>query len=84
MYTLEGIGLRESTAKNKHKHFVLDQSKIRRAQKLLGTKTETETIERALEEVITERERNRIALRAHKRLLNNGIQIKDVYGVLDE
>ena len=36
----------------KHKHVVLDQSKIKQAQKLLGTQTEKETIERALEEVI--------------------------------
>jgi hypothetical protein len=84
VYTKEGPGMKESAAKNKHKHFVLDESKIRRAQKLLGTKTETETIERALEEVIIERERNRVAWRAHNRLLNSGIQIKDVYGVLNE
>ncbi|PYS47470.1 MAG: hypothetical protein DMG13_27890 [Acidobacteria bacterium] len=40
----------------KHKHYALDEAKIKRAQKLLGTKTETETIERAIEEVISERE----------------------------
>jgi hypothetical protein len=66
----------------RHKHYVLDEAKIRRAQKLLGTKTETETIERALEEVITERERSRAAWRAHERFLRSGIQIRDVYGVL--
>ncbi len=67
----------------RHKHYVLDEAKIRRAQKLLGAKTETETIERALEEVITERERNRAAWQAHERLLRSGIQIRDVYGVLE-
>lgn len=67
----------------RHKHYVLDEAKIRRAQKLLGTKTETETIERALEEVITERERNRAAWQAHERFLRSGIQIRDVYGVLE-
>jgi hypothetical protein len=67
----------------RHKHYVLDQTKIRRAQTLLGAKTETETIERALEEVITERERNRAAWQAHERLLKSGIQIRDVYGVLE-
>jgi hypothetical protein len=66
--------------KSRHKHYVLDEAKILRAQKLLGTKTETETIERALEEVIRERERNRSAWRAHERLLRSGIQIRDVYG----
>jgi hypothetical protein len=71
-------------SKGRHKHYVLDEAKILRAQKLLGTKTETETIERALEEVITERERNRAAWRAHERLLKSGIQIRDVYGVLEE
>ena len=76
--------MRQANNKGKHKHFVLDEDKIRRAQKLLGTKTETETIERALEEVITERERNRTVWLAHKRLINSGIQIKDVYGVLEE
>jgi type VI protein secretion system component VasK len=73
-----------NNSKTRHKHFVLDESKIRRAQKLLGTKTETETIERALEEVITERERTRAAWQAHDRFLKSGIQIKDVYGVMDE
>jgi hypothetical protein len=70
-------------SKSRHKHYVLDEAKIRRAQKLLGTKTETETIERALEEVITERERVRAAWRAHERFLKSGIRIRDVYGVLD-
>ena len=69
--------------KSKHKHYVLDEAKIRRAQKLLGTKTETETIERALEEVITERERVRAAWKAHERFLKSGVQIRDVYGVLE-
>ena len=67
----------------KTKHYVLDETKIKRAQKLLGTTTETETIERALEEVITERERNRTVWRAHERFLKSGVQIRDVYGVLE-
>jgi Bacterial antitoxin of type II TA system, VapB len=70
--------------KSRHKHYVLDEAKIRRAQKLLGTKTETETIERALEEVITERERIRAAWQAHERFLKSGIRIRDVYGVVEE
>jgi hypothetical protein len=71
-------------SKSRHKHYVLDEAKIRRAQKLLGAKTETETIERAREEVITERERIRTARLAHKRFLNSGVQIRDVYGTLEK
>lgn len=72
------------TRKNlKHKHFVLDEHKIRRAQKLLGTKTAIETIERALDEVIAERERTRAAWRSHKRFIRSRIRIIDVYGVLE-
>ncbi len=73
-----------TTAQSKHKHYPIDEAKIRRAQKLLGTTTEAETIERALDEIISERERNQAAWRAHRRLISSGIQIKDVYGVLDE
>ncbi|MCP9495469.1 MAG: type II toxin-antitoxin system VapB family antitoxin [Pyrinomonadaceae bacterium MAG19_C2-C3] len=71
-----------SSTTKKHKHFILDQAKIERAQKLLGTQTEKETIERALEEVIEERERNRRAWTAHERFVKSGIEIRDVYGVL--
>jgi hypothetical protein len=48
----------------KHKHLKLDQSKIDRAKKLLGVKTEQETIERALELVLGEEP----ILRVHRRL----------------
>ena len=72
----------------KHKHFVLDQKKIKRAQKVLGAKTEKETVEKALDEVIAGHERNARAWRAHRQFLENGIArgvtIRDVYGVLDE
>lgn len=64
-----------ANSKSKHKHYVLDEAKIRRAQKLLGTKTETETIERALEEVISERERIRAAWQAHEHFLKSGVQM---------
>jgi hypothetical protein len=72
------------TARTKHKHYVLDEAKIRRAQRLLGTATETETIERALDEVISERERNRRARAATERLLKSGIQVRDVFSRLNE
>ena len=72
-----------ANVKTKHKHYVLDEMKIKRAQKLLGTTTETETTEHALEEVITEIERNRTAWCARKRFLKSGIQIRDVYGIFE-
>jgi len=67
-----------------HKHFQLDPAKIKRAQKALRATTETETIERALDFVLSEDRSNRLAHEANERFLKSGIQIKDVYGVLDE
>jgi hypothetical protein len=67
-----------------HKHFQLDATKIKRAQKALGAKTETETLERALDKVIEEARRNRALREANKQFFKSGIEIKDVYGVLDE
>lgn len=56
--------------------------KIRRAQKVLRTKTQTETIERALDAVIAEHKRNQLAIEANERFVRSGIGIKDVYGKL--
>lgn len=67
-----------------HKHFRLDSSKIRRAQRLMRASTETETIERALDRVIAEEESNRLIAEAHERFFRSGIQIKDVYGKLED
>jgi hypothetical protein len=72
------------TARNRsHKHFQLDPVKIKRAQKALRAKTETETIERALDLAIAEQQRNRLVLAANERFLKSGINIEDVYGALD-
>ncbi len=65
-----------------HKHFRLDTAKIKRVQRLLRTGTETETIERALDEVIREHERNRLTREANERFVRSGIRIRDVYGKL--
>ena len=75
-----------STVRNRiaHKHFRLDEEKLKRAQKLLGTGTETETVERALDELIAESEWNRLVWRANARLLKSGIEIADVYGKLTD
>jgi hypothetical protein len=65
-----------------HKHFRLDPVKIKRAQKLLQTSTETETIECALDLAISEHLRNRLSAQANERFVTSGIAVKDVYGTL--
>jgi hypothetical protein len=40
----------------RHKHVELDQTKLNRARRILGAKTETETLERALDIVVSEAE----------------------------
>lgn len=67
-----------------HKHFRLNPLKIKRAQRLLRAKTETETIDRALDFVIAETARDRLTLEANNRFLNSGVEIRDVYGVLED
>ncbi|HKS67362.1 MAG TPA: hypothetical protein VJR26_09015 [Candidatus Acidoferrales bacterium] len=71
------------TRARSQKHFVLDAVKIRRAKQLLRGETETEAIERPLDFVISEYERNRSA-EASGRLLGGGMEIKGVYGLLAE
>lgn len=75
-----------STARRRiaHKHFVLDAAKIKRAQTLLKAPTETEAVDRALDIVIAEYERNRLTRAANEDFLKSGIEIKDVYGKLAE
>ena len=63
-----------------HKHFQLDPVKIKRAQKVLRADTETEAIERALDLVIVEHERNRFRAEANDRFARSGSTIKDIYG----
>jgi hypothetical protein len=74
------------TARNRivHKHFRLDASKIKRVQRVLRTTTETETVERALDIVLAENERNRLTCEANERFIKSGIQIEDVYDKLAE
>ena len=50
----------------RHKHVQLDQRKLDRARRILGTRTETETLDRALDLVVTEADIDR-ALRAARR-----------------
>jgi len=67
-----------------HKHFRLDAAKLKRAQRVLRAGTETEAIERALDLVISEHQRDRLTAEANERFFASGIEIKDVYGTLDE
>ena len=67
-----------------HKHFQLDSVKIKRAQKALDAKTETEAIERALDLAIAEHEKNRLTTAAHERFFKSGVEIKDLYGKLSD
>lgn len=76
------------TENRKNKHFLLNQTRLKKAQQLLGTRTETETIEIALERVITESEKSKKALAAHDSFLRNAAKdtlvIEDVFGHLDK
>lgn len=71
----------------KNKHFILDQEKLDRAKKLLGVGTETETVEIALDRLISEAEMNKRAWAAHKKFMRELVkgkhQIVDVYGNLE-
>jgi hypothetical protein len=72
-----------ATARNRsHKHFQLDAVKIKRVQKILQAKTETDAIERALDLAIAEHQKNRLALQATESFVESGIDIEDVYGAL--
>ena len=72
----------------KDKHFLLNQNRLKKAQKVLGAKTETETIELALERIVSEAERNARAQQAQdkflKAALRDDLQIEDVFGRLEE
>ncbi len=59
---------RYSVNMDRHKHLVLDQSKIDRARKILGVKTEQETVTLALDLVIAEAP----ILRVHRKLKGVG------------
>jgi hypothetical protein len=65
-----------------HKHFRLDNVKLKRAQKVFEAATETETVERALDLAILEHERSRVAADANRRFLKSRIVIRDVFGAL--
>ena len=57
-----------NTATIRHKHLQLDQNKLTRAKSVLGAKTETEAIERALTLVVDEHEIDKPLKRAKGRM----------------
>jgi hypothetical protein len=77
-----------TTGTRRNKHLMLDQTKLNKARKVLGTRTETEAIEQALDRVINEDEKDRRAWAAHRRFIESAVrekvQIKDVFGNMDE
>lgn len=72
------------TAKSRiaHKHFRLDAVKLKKVQKALGAQTETETVERAFDLVLSEHERNEQVKRANREFISSGAIIDDVFGRL--
>ena len=67
-----------------HKHFRVDKNKLERAQAAFSAATETETVDRALEFVIEEHDRNLRVAKAHREFVESGIEIRDVFGSLEE
>lgn len=51
--------------KRAHKHYRLDPAKIKRVQKEMGAKTETEAIDRALDSFLSDREKDLLVEEAH-------------------
>jgi hypothetical protein len=82
--TLGWEGSMATARARSHKHFQLDAAKLRRAQRMLRADTETQAIERALDIVIAEHERNRLTAEANERFVTSGIDITDAYGTLEE
>ena len=77
-----GTRIRMTRNRIVHKHVRLDAAKIKLTKKHMKARTETETIERALDLVISERQRNRITRGANERFIKSRIEVKDVYGKL--
>ncbi len=72
--------MKNTAVTRKSKHIVLDQTKLKRAQRVLGAKTETETIERALTLVLSEAETEQRAWAATEKFLHGRGAIIDVFG----
>jgi hypothetical protein len=75
MYMIEG-----GMSMLKYKHLRLDQGKIERAKNILKAKTETETMDKALERIIQE-ERERLRRR---NLMKRIVQLRNSLGKAQE
>lgn len=79
--------MRTVTNNRKNKHFILNQKKLDKAKKILGASTETQTVEIALDRVISEAEANKRAWAAHDEFVRDMVRgkhkIVDVYGSLE-
>ena len=64
------------------KHFIVDDSQLKLARKLTGAKSDTETIEVALTELINNRQQNLQAWKATEKLIKSGVDVRDVFGRL--
>lgn len=64
----------ETATKKIAKHFRLSQTMIKNAQKILGAKTETETIESALAEVIYQEKMRKLIERTSGKYTFEGIK----------
>lgn len=88
MMNLSEINMTAIIQTRRNKHFLLNQSRLKEAQKVLGAKTETETVELALERVITEAEQSTEAWLAQDKFLTaaarENLEIKDILGRLEE
>ena len=63
---------------------VVPKRKIRRTQEISGARTEAATFEPALDVMISEQERNRLAWEANERFIRSGVPIRDVYGKFED
>ncbi len=83
MITQKGEPMAAAKTAIAHKHFRLDTVKLKKAQKVLQAPTETEAIERALELVLSEHQRDRLTVEANERFIRSRATIRDVYSTLD-
>ena len=67
-----------------HKHLRLDTKVLKRLQKAMSAKTETETVNRAMKMALSEYERERLVDEAHWALQQSGVVIRDVFGSLEK
>jgi hypothetical protein len=72
----------KSESRIRRKHFRLDSIKLLRAKKILQADIETETIERALDFVLSKYGRNLLAAETDEHSRVNGREIKDAQGGL--